>query len=233
MKIALVTGANRGIGQQICADLAAQNIQVILASRDLKKGEAAAQMIRASQPQAQIVVHPLDVTSDASVNTLHDFVLKAYGRLDILVNNGAILIDDDVSIFNLDIPRLQATLEANLYGPLRLCQAFIPLMQTNGYGRVVNVSSEMGQLSDMGVGTAAYRISKTALNSLTTIFAAEVGRGNIKINCCTPGWVRTDMGGPSAHKSVAEGADTPVWLATLPDDAPTGQFFADRQTMAW
>ena len=233
MKIALVTGANRGIGQQICADLAAQNIQVILASRDLQKGEAAAQMIRASQPQAQIVVHPLDVTSDASVNALHDFVLKAYGRLDILVNNGAILIDDDVSIFNLDIPRLQATLEANLYGPLRLCQAFIPLMQTNGYGRVVNVSSEMGQLSDMGVGTAAYRISKTALNSLTTIFAAEVGRGNIKINCCTPGWVRTDMGGPSAHKSVAEGADTPVWLATLPDDAPTGQFFADRQIMAW
>lgn len=233
MKIALVTGANRGIGQQICADLAAQNIQVILTSRDLQKGEAAAQMIRASQPQAQIVVHQLDVTSDASVNTLHDFVLKAYGRLDILVNNGAILIDDDVSIFNLDIPRLQATLEANLYGPLRLCQAFIPLMQTNGYGRVVNVSSEMGQLSDMGVGTAAYRISKTALNSLTTIFAAEVGRGNIKINCCTPGWVRTDMGGPSAHKSVAEGADTPVWLATLPDDAPTGQFFADRQTMAW
>ncbi len=233
MKIALVTGANRGIGQQICADLAAQNIQVILASRDLKKGEAAAQMIRASQPQAQIVVQQLDVTSDESVNALHDFVLKTYGRLDILVNNGAILIDDDVSIFNLDIPRLQATLEANLYGPLRLCQAFIPLMQTNGYGRVVNVSSEMGQLSDMGVGTAAYRISKTALNSLTTIFAAEVGRGNIKINCCTPGWVRTDMGGPSAHKSVAEGADTPVWLATLPDDAPTGQFFADRQTMAW
>lgn len=233
MKIALVTGANRGIGQQICADLAAQNIQVILTSRDLQKGEAAAQMIRASQPQAQIVVYQLDVTSDESVNALHDFVLKTYGRLDILVNNGAILIDDDVSIFNLDIPRLQATLEANLYGPLRLCQAFIPLMQTNGYGRVVNVSSEMGQLSDMGVGTAAYRISKTALNSLTTIFAAEVGRGNIKINCCTPGWVRTDMGGPSAHKSVAEGADTPVWLATLPDDAPTGQFFADRQIMAW
>ncbi len=233
MKIALVTGANRGIGQQICADLAAQNIQVILTSRDLQKGEAAAQMIRASQPQAQIVVHQLDVTSDESVNALHDFVLKTYGRLDILVNNGAILIDDDVSIFNLDIPRLQATLEANLYGPLRLCQAFIPLMQTNGYGRVVNVSSEMGQLSDMGVGTAAYRISKTALNALTTIFAAEVGRGNIKINCCTPGWVRTDMGGPSAHKSVAEGADTPVWLATLPDDAPTGQFFADREIIAW
>ena len=233
MKIALVTGANRGIGQQICADLAAKNIQVILTSRDLQKGEAAAQIIRASQPQVQIVVQQLDVTSDESVNALHDFVLKAYGRLDILVNNGAILIDDDVSIFNLDIPRLQATLEANLYGPLRLCQAFIPLMQTNGYGRVVNVSSEMGQLSDMGVGTAAYRISKTALNSLTTIFAAEVGRGNIKINCCTPGWVRTDMGGPSAHKSVAEGADTPVWLATLPDDAPTGQFFADREIIAW
>jgi NAD(P)-dependent dehydrogenase (short-subunit alcohol dehydrogenase family) len=233
MKIALVTGANRGIGQQICADLAAKNIQVILTSRDLQKGEAAAQIIRASQPQVQIVVQQLDVTSDESVNALHDFVLKTYGRLDILVNNGAILIDDDVSIFNLDIPRLQATLEANLYGPLRLCQAFIPLMQTNGYGRVVNVSSEMGQLSDMGVGTAAYRISKTALNSLTTIFAAEVGRGNIKINCCTPGWVRTDMGGPSAHKSVAEGADTPVWLATLPDDAPTGQFFADREIIAW
>ena len=233
MKIALVTGANRGIGQQICADLAAQNIQVVLTSRDLQKGEAAAQIIRASQPQVQIVVQQLDVTSDESVNALHDFVLKTYGRLDILVNNGAILIDDDVSIFNLDIPRLQATLEANLYGPLRLCQAFIPLMQTNGYGRVVNVSSEMGQLSDMGVGTAAYRISKTALNSLTTIFAAEVGRGNIKINCCTPGWVRTDMGGPSAHKSVAEGADTPVWLATLPDDAPTGQFFDDREIIAW
>jgi NAD(P)-dependent dehydrogenase (short-subunit alcohol dehydrogenase family) len=234
MKIALVTGANRGIGQQICADLAAKNIQVILTSRDLQKGEAAAQIIRASQLQVQIVVQQLDVTSDESVNALHDFVLKTYGRLDILVNNGAILIDDDVSIFNLDIPRLQATLEANLYGPLRLCQAFIPLMQTNGYGRVVNVSSEMGQLSDMGVGTAAYRISKTALNSLTTIFAAEVGRGNIKINCCTPGWVRTDMGGPSAAISVEESAAGLKKVLTGIGPGDTGKFFNyDGSEIAW
>lgn len=232
-KIALVTGANRGIGEQICADLAAQGIHVILTSRDAQKGEAAAQRIRVAQPRADIVAHQLDVTSEASVQVIHQFVVNTYGRLDILINNGAILIDDNVSIFDLDVPTLQATLEANLYGPLRLCQAFIPLMQANGYGRVVNVSSEMGQLSDIGRGTAAYRISKTALNSLTAIFAVEVGRGDIKINCCTPGWVRTDMGGPSAEKSIPEGADTPVWLALLPADAPTGAFFADRQIIPW
>jgi NAD(P)-dependent dehydrogenase (short-subunit alcohol dehydrogenase family) len=232
-KVALVTGANRGIGLQICRELAKLNIHVILTSRDAEKGAAAVNLIQQEQPQAKINFFALDVTNSQSISAIHNYVINAFGRLDILVNNAAILVDDDMSIFDLNTDQLRATMEANVYGPLRLCQVFIPMMVKNGYGRVVNVSSEMGQLSAMGAGTAAYRISKTALNAVTTIFNAEIHHPNVKINSCCPGWVRTDMGGPSASKSLAEGADTPVWLATLPDNAPSGGFFADRTFIAW
>jgi NAD(P)-dependent dehydrogenase (short-subunit alcohol dehydrogenase family) len=164
-------------------------------------------------------------------------VKRIYGRLDVLVNNAAILIDEPggfkASLFDLKADTLRRTMETNLLGPIRLIQAAAPLMREQAYGRIVNISSSAGQLTDMGSGYPAYRMSKTALNALTRIAAAELGGGNVKVNAMCPGWVRTDMGGTSATRSPEEGADTAVWLATLPDDGPTGGFFRDRKPIAW
>jgi NAD(P)-dependent dehydrogenase (short-subunit alcohol dehydrogenase family) len=152
----------------------------------------------------------------------------------MLVNNAGILIDHiDTRLAELDLEPLRWTLETNLCGALHVTQVVLPLMRRNGYGRIVNMSSGLGQLSDMRAGTPAYRISKTALNALTRILAAELEGSNIKINSTCPGWVRTDMGGPNATRSVQEGADTAIWLATLPDDGPSGGFFRDRQPIPW
>jgi NAD(P)-dependent dehydrogenase (short-subunit alcohol dehydrogenase family) len=157
--------------------------------------------------------------------------------LEILVNNAGILIDplDPAagSVFHTKVDTLRRTYETNVYGPLQLCQALIPLMQVRGYGRVVNISSGMGQLSEMNGGYPGYRLSKTALNALTRIFADELKGTNILVNSVCPGWVRTDMGGPKASRSVEEGVYTIVWLATLPSGSPTGQFFRDRQPIPW
>jgi NAD(P)-dependent dehydrogenase (short-subunit alcohol dehydrogenase family) len=229
-RIAIVTGANRGIGYEICKQLAQHGDQVVLTSRDAAKGSVATEQLRAF---GAVDFYALDVTNADSIAQLKSAILKKYGRVDVLVNNAAVLIDDDVSIFDVSLDVVRQTFESNVYGVLRMCQAFVPLMLENGYGRVVNVSSEMGQLSDMGSRTSAYRMSKTTVNAITTIFAREITQPNVKINACCPGWVRTDMGGPSASKSIAEGADTPVWLACLSDDAPSGGFFADRQRIAW
>jgi NAD(P)-dependent dehydrogenase (short-subunit alcohol dehydrogenase family) len=164
-------------------------------------------------------------------------VKRIYGRLDILVNNAAILIDAPggfkASLFDLTSDTLRRTMETNLLGPVRLIQAAAPLMREQAYGRIVNISSGAGQLSDMGSGYPAYRMSKTALNALTRIAASELGGGDIKVNAMCPGWVRTEMGGPDADRSPEEGADTAVWLATLPDTGPTGGFFRDRKPIAW
>jgi NAD(P)-dependent dehydrogenase (short-subunit alcohol dehydrogenase family) len=230
-KIVLVTGGNRGIGYAICGQLADLGMHVILTSRDAAKGEAAADELRTAR--RSISTYPLDVSDPASVNRVHAHVIEEYGRLDVLVNNAALYLDENVSIFDVDIDIMRQTLETNLYGPLYLCRAFVPDMRKRGYGRVVNVSSESGQLATMGGYTAAYAISKTALNAMTRIMAAEVGRGDVKINTVCPGWVRTDMGGANASLSPHEGADTAVWLATLPSDGPTGGFFQNRKPIAW
>lgn len=234
-KIAVVTGANRGLGFETCRQLAKQGIVVILTSRDEAKGKAAAEKLQAEG--LDVKFHPLDVTSPDSIEHLAQFIRNEFGRLDILVNNAAIALDfvapPEGSIFNSKIETLQKTIETNTYAPLLLCQALIPLMKVNNYGRVVNVSSGAGQLEDMQTGYPAYRISKTALNAVTRIFANELKETNILVNAVCPGWVRTDMGGANAPRSLEEGADTIVWLATLPDDAPTGGFFRDRKPIPW
>jgi NAD(P)-dependent dehydrogenase (short-subunit alcohol dehydrogenase family) len=156
------------------------------------------------------------------------------GRADVLVNNAGVMLDGGGRrIADLSLDVLQATLEVNLYGALRVTQALLPMMRRHRYGRIVNLSSGLGQLADMGSGTPAYRISKTALNAFTRILAAELEGTNIKVNSLCPGWVRTDLGGPNAPRSVEEGADTAVWLATLPDKGPSGGFFRDRKRIAW
>jgi NAD(P)-dependent dehydrogenase (short-subunit alcohol dehydrogenase family) len=233
-QIALVTGANRGLGFETSRQLAQQGIHVILSSRDIVKGEAAVEKLKAEG--LTVSYHPLDVADSESIKRLAQFIQEQFGHLEILVNNAGIFIDTQdaaESIFQANLETLQRTYETNVYGPLQLCQALIPLMQKQGYGRVVNVSSGMGQLSDMNGGSAGYRLSKTGLNALTRIFADELKETNILVNSVCPGWVRTDMGGPNAHRNIEEGVNTIVWLATLPDGSPTGLFFRDRQPIPW
>ncbi|ALG67149.1 SDR family oxidoreductase [Beggiatoa leptomitoformis] len=229
---ALVTGANRGLGLETCKQLAALGIQVILTCRDAVKGEAVVKQL--CLQGLDIVFHPLDVTSDDSVATLKQFVENQYGKLDILVNNAGIFPDSrTANAFDSTVESLRTGMETNTYGAFRLCQAFIPLMQKKGYGRVVNVSSGMGQLSAMSGGFPSYRLSKTALNAVTRIFANETQEHNILVNSVCPGWVRTDMGGAEAERDVSQGVETIVWLATLIDGSETGKFFRDKQVIEW
>lgn len=234
-RTALVSGANRGIGFEIVRQLARLGVLAVIGARDPKDGVAAAEKLQSEGLDVPVVA--LDVDREGSAAEAVAEVKRLYGRLDILVNNAAILIDEPggfkASLFDLKAETVRRTMDTNLIGPIRLIQAAVPLMREQGYGRIVNLSSGAGQLAEMGSGFPAYRMSKTALNALTRIAAAELGGGNIKVNAMCPGWVRTEMGGANAERSPEEGADTAVWLATLPDDGPTGGFFRDRKPIAW
>lgn len=238
-RVALVTGGNRGIGLEVCRQLGRQGYSVLLGSRDLAKGKAAADQL--SSEGLNVSPLKLDVTSESDVVAAYNFVIGAFGRLDVLVNNAGVLLDpprhppdaEGASIFNAKLDTIRGSLEANTFGALRLAQKFVPLMVKNGYGRMVNLSSGMGQLSDMNGGWPGYRISKVALNAVTRIFADETKGTNVLINSVCPGWVRTAMGGQEAELTPAEGADTIVWLATLPEGGPTGGFFREREQIEW
>ena len=232
-RVALVTGANRGIGFEIARQLAEIGNRVILGARNLAQGEAAAKTLASNDVKA--FAAELDVTDEATIEKITRKIDLDFGRLDILVNNAGILIDETDLPSETAPQTTRTTLETNLLGPWRLCQALIPMMKRNNYGRIVNVSSGAGALSEMSdsLYAPAYSISKTALNALTIMFASELRGSNILVNAICPGWVRTDMGGTSAPRSAKEGADTAVWLATLPDDGPTGGFFRDRSKIEW
>jgi NAD(P)-dependent dehydrogenase (short-subunit alcohol dehydrogenase family) len=230
-KIAVVTGANRGIGFEICRQLAQQGVQVILTSRDEVKGRRARDKLAALG--LTVAFHQLDVTDASSIQRLADGVTAEYGRLHILVNNAGIYIDDRHSLLTVDMDVMRRTVETNAYAPVTVCQALVPLMRQAGYGRVVNVSSSIGELGNLGPSYPAYRTSKIMLNIHTRILAGELRNTGILVNAMCPGWVRTDMGGPGAPISVEEGADTAVWLATLPDDGPTSKFFRNRREIPW
>ncbi len=227
-RVALVSGGNRGIGLEIVRQLAGRGITVILGSRDEESGRAAAEGL-----SGDVVVSQLDVTDEGSVARLASFVEDEFGRLDVLVNNAGISNDDGQRGMNADLGRVRDALEANLFGAWRLCEMAIPLMQRHSYGRIVNVSSGMGALEDMGGGSPGYRVPKTALNALTRILASELRGSGILVNAVNPGWVQTDMGGQNANRTVEEGADGVVWAATLHNNGPTGGFFRDRRHVAW
>jgi NAD(P)-dependent dehydrogenase (short-subunit alcohol dehydrogenase family) len=173
------------------------------------------------------------VTDPDGVEELHDWIAEKYGRLDVLVNNAGVFQEEDKSVLRVPLDVVRATMEINFYGALYLCQAFVPMMKQRGYGRVVNVSSEMGSLEEMGGYNVGYRASKAALNVLTRVVANEVRGQNIKVNSASPGWVRSDMGGTHAPRSLEQGAATVVWLATLPDDGPSGGFYRDQKVVPW
>ncbi|MFZ3047768.1 MAG: SDR family oxidoreductase [Desulfatirhabdiaceae bacterium] len=239
-KIALVSGGNRGIGLEICRQLSRKGISVFMGVRRIEAGKRAQHELAAQGLDVQ-PIH-LDVNDSATIISTVMRIQKEYNKLDILVNNAGIDIDRrKTTALQVDEITLRQTLETNFFGPLRLCQACIPLMQKNDYGRIVNISSTLGSLSDMtdpesiyeGVHAPAYRLSKAALNALTALFAKELRGTDILINSACPGWVRTDLGGANAPQSVEEGADTPVWLATLPRGGPSGGFFNSRRPLFW
>ncbi len=227
-RVALVSGGNRGIGLEVCRQLAERGLTVILGSRDEENGRGAAEGL-----PGNVVAHQLDVADEGSVEKLAASVEEGFGRLDVLVNNAGISNDDGQSGAEADLDRVRETLEANLFGAWRLCEAAVPHMRREGYGRIVNVSTGLAALEDMGGGTPGYRISKTALNALTRILASELRGSGILVNAVNPGWVQTDMGGSGASRTVEEGADSIVWAATLPNNGPTGGFFRDRRHVAW
>ena len=230
-KVALVTGANRGLGLEISRQLGKLGICVVLGVQDAIYGVQSEESLRSEGIDA--VFHQLDVTDINSIQSVVQLVQMRLGRLDILVNNAGILVDEGLSGLKISLDVIKETLDTNTYGPLRLCQEIIPLMQLRNYGRIVNISSEGGLYAEMVEGYLAFQISKAALNAVTVTLANEFSDSNILINAMSPGWVKTVNGGASAARTVEEGADTVVYLATLPDGSPTGKFFKDRVEIPW
>lgn len=229
--VALVTGANRGIGFAIARKLAERDVHVALAARDREQGQHAARALTDSGLRASDVV--LDVSRPATVEAAVSSILGEYGRIDVLVNNAGIT-DGDQQPSTADSDLVSEVLRVNVLGTWRCCSAVIPAMREAGYGRIVNLSSTLGSLHYMdGSSEPAYRVSKAGLNALTRVLAAELAETGILVNSASPGWVASGMGGPRAPRTVEQGADTPVWLATLPADGPTGGFFYDRKPLEW
>ena len=223
--VAVVTGGNRGIGYEVCRQLAWLGFDVVLGSRDLSRGEAAAAALG-------VVACPLDVADGGSVHAAADWVSERFGRCDALINNAAIHYDTWQMASAADLDVVHEAMETNLFGAWRTALALLPLLHRSEHGRIVNVSSGAGQLSSMGAGTPAYHVSKAALNALTRTLAAELRRDGVLVNAICPGWVATDMGGPGG-RPVADGAASIVWGVTLPDDGPTGGFFRDGRALDW
>lgn len=223
-RTAIVTGANRGIGLETARQLAAAGLRVIATARDPERGAAA---VRAAGAEYA----PLDVSDESSRLAFRDWAAVHAPQVDVLVNNAGIYPEQDGKGLETDLDVLRSTLEVNTLGPLRLVQLLAPRFSAGA--QIINVSSGMGQLFDMGGASPAYRLSKTALNAVTRILAAELSGRGVAVNSVCPGWVRTDMGGASATRPVEKGAETIVWLALQGPGGPSGGFFRDRQPIPW
>ena len=231
-RVALVTGANRGLGLETSRQLFAKGLTVVMAGRD----EAALMRARETlgqNEQSRVVIVRMDVTDARTITRAHRIIKEGVGPVDVLVNNAAVLLSESDDVLSIPTDAYQRTFDTNVFGAIDVCRAFVPDMVQRRYGRIVNVSSGAGQLAKMSTYAPAYSMSKTALNAFTRILGATYEGVGVLANAVDPGWVRTDMGGPSAPRSPEQGADTIVWLATLPDDGPTGGFFHDRRAIQW
>jgi NAD(P)-dependent dehydrogenase (short-subunit alcohol dehydrogenase family) len=229
-KVAVVTGANRGLGLEVCRQLGARGYAVILCARDAAKGRAAAEPLR--RAGADVHVQQLDVADDCSVKEAAAETERSIGRLDVLVNNAGILYDTWQHAAGADLRVVREAFETNTLGPWRVTQAFLPLLRKSRHGRIVNVSSGAGQLGSLDGDTPGYSLSKAAMNALTLMLAAELKSDRILVNAVCPGWVATDMGGKGG-RPVEDGAAGVVWAATLPDGGPTGRSFRDGEPIPW
>lgn len=231
--VIVVTGGNRGIGREICRQLSARGARVVLTARNAQAGREAAAAL--SNGKHEVRFSPLDVTDQASAQQLHAYLEKDYGVCDVLINNAGIVADGDETILNVTPATVEKTLATNAVAPLRITQALLPVLRKSQRpARVINVSSGAGELTDFdGSWAPAYSLSKASLNLITRMLAPALAKEKIAVNSMCPGWVRTDMGGDHAPRSVEEGADTAVWLAL---DAPadfSGHFVRDREVIPW
>ncbi len=229
-RIVVVTGANRGIGLEITRQLAAGGDTVVLGARDPVMGKVVAEEL--AREGLDVVAEHLDVTDVGSLTTLAGTLDDRFGRVDGLVNNAAISYDTWQSATNADLEAVVDAMDTNVFGAWRTTQALLPLLRRSGHGRIANVSSGAGALTDMGGGLPAYKLSKVSLNALTRMWAAELADDHILVNAVCPGWVATDMGGPGG-RPVTEGAEGIVWAVNLPDSGATGGFFRDRRPIPW
>lgn len=223
VRTALVTGGNRGIGRATCSLLAQKGMRVVLTARRRSEAEAAARELNVHGEE-------LDLAHEESVQACAERLAVAGITVDVLINNGAVLFHGDV--LSTTSPEWRHAYDVNVLGALWTCRAFVPAMLARGYGRVVNVSSGWGSFAEGLEGPASYAATKAALNALTVTLARSL-QGDVKVNSCCPGWVRTRMGGEEADKSPEEGADVIVWLATLPESGPNGGFFRGREKIDW
>ncbi|WP_308167561.1 SDR family NAD(P)-dependent oxidoreductase [Catellatospora tritici] len=232
-RVAVVTGANRGIGREVVRQLAAGGASVVLGSRDRARGEQAADELRSGLAgRGEIVALGLDVTDPVNLRAVAAAVGERFGRLDVLVNNAAILYDTWQRTENADLDTVRQALETNLLGAWQTTQALLPLLRSGRHPRVVNVSSEAGSLTGMGGETPAYGVSKAALNALTRKLADDLTGSGILVNAVCPGWIATDMGGPGGGP-VTDGAASVLWAVDLPDRGPTGGFFRHGRPLPW
>ncbi|MGH7602254.1 MAG: SDR family oxidoreductase [bacterium] len=230
-KTALITGANRGIGFEVARQLAEKSFHIFLAARHREAGEKAAAALQTGGAKVSFIA--LDVSDADSIKRAVQEVAATVNHLDVLVNNAAILEDEHLSVLEIDAESMQKTLKVNTIGPFLVAQASYPLLAKSDFGRVINVSSGAGALSEMGTYSPAYSISKTALNAVTVQLANAFKHKSIAVNSVCPGWVRTDMGGRHAPRSVTQGADTIVWLAIEAPKNLTGKFLRDRKVIPW
>ena len=236
-KVALITGANKGLGFEISRQLAQQDIRVVMGVRDGIKGQVAANKLL--QADLDVEFHCLDVTDIASIEAIRSYLDKTYGKLDILINNAGVYLDSKQPPSQVSLDIIRQTFETNFIGVVAITQTLLPLIHKSEAGRIVNISSGRGSLTQHSdsschyAKTLAYNSSKTALNAFTVMLAAELKDTAIKVNSADPDWCRTDMGTEAATHSVEEGADTPVWLATLPVDGFNGGFFNSRSPVPW
>ncbi|MFF8287843.1 SDR family oxidoreductase [Streptomyces sp. NPDC016309] len=228
IRTALVTGGNRGIGLEACRQLGSAGLDVVLAARDPARGRAAAEKL--TRQGLSVRFEQLDITDGDSVTACAARLADDGVEVDALVNNAGVYPTEP--FFSLSEETMRRTVDINLMGAFRTCRAFVPDMVRRGHGRVVNVSSGLGAMTDNVPSPAAYGITKAALNALTLVVSAAVPP-SVKVNAVCPGWVRTDMGGSWAPTGVEKGADTVTWLALLPDDGPSGGFFRERRRIPW
>jgi len=236
-QVALVTGANRGLGLEITRQLADKGFVVVMGSRDVAQGEVAARQLRDEGADVHVVA--LDVEDPASIAAAAQSVGERFDAIDVLVNNAGVLLESWGTLpSEVTLEELRSTFEVNFFGLFETTRACLPMLEKSAAGRIVNMSSDMASLGTMDdpesvvyeVWAPAYQASKSAVNALTVLFAKQLKQTNIKVNSASPGWSRTAMGGDEAPLSAAEGADTAVWLATLPEDGPNGKFFSSSRS---
>lgn len=230
-KVVLITGANRGIGRETAHQLGRRGFHVIIGGRDASAGQQVVREIQDTAGRAAFL--RLDVSDSASIRSAATELARQVERLDVLINNAAIYPDRGVDILTVSREHMNRTFQTNVFGALEVAQAFLPLLRKSAAGRIINLSSGYGQLEGMSPNVPSYCLSKLAINGLTIMLSQALQEQGIAVNSMCPGWVRTEMGGPNAPRSVEQGADTAIWLAAEAPQELTGKFFRDRQQIPW